>query len=577
MRSFLPAFLLLVASPVAFGQTPRDPHELNPAGEANAPVVATDGELTVATWHDGFPNYRIHSSVSHDQGRTWSAPVIIDNASGAFKHLRESGTIVVDGEIYVSWFDNRLGASMDQYFTRSTDGGLNWTTDTTLDKGYPAGVGPVRDFRMAANDQYIFVLMNVELGPDSHELWGTRSSDGGVSWDQAHPVMSQFETQVVEGMDLILRGDMAHLTWVDSRYGLFVPYPDERNVWYHGFDLDVPGILQSSYLISNTSSGNHNAVAFQPSIDVQGAEAIVAFTVSTNGTGPPYEVRARVRHSLGLFGWYQEVVLGNYDTNAGDSATDPKVHIHGNGEISVVWEDDRNSHGTDEIFMTRSTDLGLTFQELASPLAQGTGARIDGSGDYLGVGYTGGTFPSNGARMVVSRDGGQNFGIPLDVPQGTGGSSFVSSLAFNETYSNYFLTWQGDFASNYGGWVGGLRTQTVTPIGPFAAGNTVNFRATRFGASEGGHEFMVVASPATGSTLIQGDGRDLFLANTGVLIHSYQNPLLKATLSANGDASTPLVTFPPSFAAGTTLHFVGLSRNAGGYYSITDVIDVVVQ
>lgn len=577
MYAFLSAFLLCVVATPAFSQNPRTPHSLNPGGEGNSPTVATDGELSVATWHDGFPNYRIHSSVSHDQGRTWSAPVVIDNASGAYKTLHESGTRVVGDHIYVSWFDDRLGASVDQYFTMSSDGGVTWTLDRTLDKGYPAGVNPVQDYRMVANEQYIFVLMKLVTSSGTEELWGTRSADGGATWDQAHVLYDPSANADIDGFDMALSGASLTVAWLDDRDPIFPALPYEKNVWRGSFDLDVPGILQFSFLVSNGAYINGNTSAFLPSVSASGGSAIIAYVVATNGFSGPWEVRTRTFNGGGIFGWGPAVVVGDYNPGLGHSAANPHAHITANGDIFVAWEDNRNGLPQDEIFVARSTDNGVTFHEYAAPLGQGNTPRIVGSGDYLGVSFTTGTFPNYSTQMVASRNGGVDFGIPIDITGGSSGSNFASSLAFNDLYQNFLATWQSDAAMGHAGWVGGLRTQTMSPAGTFSAGNFVNFRATRFGVSEDGHEFMVVVSPGTGSTILQGDGRDIFLLHTGVLVHSYFNPVLKATLNFNGDASTPQTLFPPSFAPGTTLYAVGLSRNGGNYYSITDIFEIVTS
>lgn len=577
MHTFLTALILVVASAPAFCQNPRAPHELNPAAEGHSPVVATDGELSVVTWHDGYPNYRIHSSVSNDQGRTWSAPVVIDNASGAFKSLRESGTQVVGDHIYVSWFDDRLGASVDQYFTVSTDGGATWSLDRMLDKGYPTGVSPVQEFRMAANEQYIFVLMKLMTSAGYEEIWGTRSADGGVTWDQAHSLTNPLHNLDIDGFDLALNGAQAHMVWIDDRANGTPSNPQHSNTWRHSIDLTIPGISWWAFLMTNASDSVGNTSAFTPSVVVSGSVVVVTFCVATNGFSGPWEVRTRTLNGGGIFGWGPETVVGNYNPALGSSARNPRALFADNGDIFVTWQDSRNGLLQDEIFVARSTDVGVTFQEHPSPLGLGTGPRIAGSGDYFGISFTAGTFPNYSTHMVVSRDGGTNFGIEIDITEGVSGSNFASSLVFNDLYQNFLGTWQSNGSMNFAGWVGGLRSQTMTPAGTFSAGNLVNFRASRFGTDESGHEFMVVVSPGTGNTLIQWDWRNLFLQNTGILIASYHNPLLKATLSSNGDASTPQIPFPPSFAPGTTLYAVGVSRNGGNYDSITDVIEIVTS
>jgi len=245
--------------------------------------------------------------------------------------------------------------------------------------------------------------------------------------------------------------------------------------------------------------------------------------------------------------------------------------------VIVTWEDDRLF--IDEVFVaTADFNVGPTFNPDAQLSTGGGGfPRISGRGDYVGISYNAGNTTPNTVGAAVSRDGGMSFGSGFTVSDTTGDAD-DGEIAFNALYGNFVCAWlSNDLGVNHL-YVGGFRSQTITPVGTFSAGNPVHLDASGFGTSEDGNFFGVAISGSTGSyPLPFGDGRETGLAQDPYLNWSLtQIPGFMAGSLSNGAGSTPTLSLPP-IAPGTTLYFVGVGFDASpGLFSLTDVSSLTI-
>jgi hypothetical protein len=91
--------------------------------------LAVDGNNTIyLVWDDmRNGNYDVYFSKSTDGGTSWSANVKISDEPGMSDAWVTSLITDSSGNLYTAWTDNRSG-NWDNYFTKSTDGGVNWST-----------------------------------------------------------------------------------------------------------------------------------------------------------------------------------------------------------------------------------------------------------------------------------------------------------------------------------------------------------------------------------------------------------------------------------------------------------------
>lgn len=568
MKNILfPLAAIALAAP-GYAQNPRTPVQLDAGlGDSQAPAIASEGEMTVATWKDNVTEF-LYASVSTDGGLTWSAATRIDDSLGGNKFVEDIGTRISGGNIYVSWRDERNSADDDLYFSVSTDGGVTWSADAMIDKGYPSGANPVRDWRMDADGNNVAIAVTPDNGDE--ELYLVYSTDAGTTWSAATSATSHNGHSDADAMEIAVVGNTAYLVWVDNFDVVAGTGSRTADACYMS-TFDLAGGTFTTMDASVSPNLEVLAGDLDGDIGFSANGSTLAVSMQSDLVANFHQTRVNVSTDGGTT-WSGDNVVGNY-TDSVDDCDNTKILATDNGDVHVIWEDNRS--GSDEIYSAMSTDGGVSFTEAAASHGAGGFPEIRGNGDYIGINFTGSSFPE-GSQLAVSRDGGATYAAVVDVAVGQTGDADFAEVAYNELYQNFMCTWLSDDLGANQAYAGGMRNQTLTANGPFSAGSAINFDGSGFGASEAGNEFMVLASTAQGVANIPGDGRDIGLQVNPVLLQSAASPALKGTMLGDGTSSTPSVSFPGSFAPGTTLYFVGMSRTGGTYGSITEVVSVVV-
>lgn len=166
-----------------------------PLGIDGSQVVADvrDPHTAYVTWRvvDGLVNDRlVHLSVTHDSGRTWSAPMSIPAAQPVLTHRLLA---LPDGSLMnvTSEMTPQVGAQLEgclvpqQVFasTRSTDGGRTWSTPTLIASTYNGALAGI-DAVAAPDGSAYLAFQDPYAGPTGPRVRTRfiRSRDGGTSW-----------------------------------------------------------------------------------------------------------------------------------------------------------------------------------------------------------------------------------------------------------------------------------------------------------------------------------------------------------------------------------------------------------
>lgn len=547
-------------------QNARTPVQLDAGlGVPVGPAVATDGETSFVLWKESGTNF-MYTSTSSDRGLSWSSPVRVDSdATSASKFASEFGVAAAGGHLVACWSDDRNQAfDADLFYTISNDGGLTWSADTAADKGLPSLGNDVKDFRVHAEGQTIIFVTATEddLNGGPEQLFATVSVDGGATFGAAFALSTHGAAADVDALATDLSQGVLHVVWQDNITGTNAAYYTQYTV--------ATAALVTDVLLSTNASAAGGIVENDINVSAAGSNVIATFQNDYTTSSSLHELSAVVSTDGGAT-WSADAVIGGY-TPAVDDTDHPVSLALANGNFVIGYE--HNASGSDEIYALSSTDGGLTWTETAS-LGAGGFPAIAGGGDYVGINWTGVSFPE-GSQLVTSNDGGATFVPAIDVAAGQTGDADFAECAYNSLYGNFMTVWLSDDSGANQLFAGGARSQSLNPVGPFTAGGTIHFDGAGFGTSEAGNTFMVLISTATGSALVPVDGRDIGLGVTPTLLATVSTPALKGTIDAVGAASTPAITFPGSFPIGTTLSAVALSRLGGSYASITDVATITV-
>lgn len=165
-------------------------------------MAARDGKWWISYWG-------VYVVRSDDGGVTWLPPVHVANGTGT--------CIVADakGNLYLSFVELKLPG--DILFSRSTDGGLNWSTPVLLGRSVTQ-----TNMHCDVDESGTHAYIAWSGTPDRYDdIWVVHSSDGGASWGA--PVKANDDAQQRLAND---RPDLAvdvagtvHLAWFDRRDG----------------------------------------------------------------------------------------------------------------------------------------------------------------------------------------------------------------------------------------------------------------------------------------------------------------------------------------------------------------------
>lgn len=558
----LSIFAAVVASAsAAAAQNPRDAVQVDASTTvAEFPAVASAGDLSAILYQDQTDD-SLWVATSDGRGIDWNPAVRIDDktaVTGNFIDTRET-LRVANGNIFAAWRDDRNSADDDVYFTYSTDGGATWAANILVDKGYPAGANPVREYAFDVDGDNGAILIATDNGDEEMYLvTSTSLSTGTLS--AAISATTFNGAGDTDAMAIDVEGDLVHIAFLHDVSGL-------NQTYYSVYDLATGTFLTQDLLISPTVQGLGGDSPFGISMDAQGSDALVAWDVD-GINGAEDELWANVIQAGVAMG---DVMVGNYPLGTTDVDNSDCLF---NGDLAIVtWEDNRS--GGDEAYVAMADISGgsLAFGADSQISIGGAGfPNIEGGGDYVAISMSAGGFPEN-AQAVASRDGGMTFGANFDAASTVGDVDFTE-LAYNALYGNFIISYLDDTAGTNDAFAGGFRVQSVASVGTFSAGNSVNFEVSGFGASEDGQFFGVIASSALGS-LPTGDGRDLGLA-TGNVFYTRTRAGIPGNFSgslAGGAGSTSalvLPSFPP-----TTLYFAAVGYDAAAnLYSLTDIASV---
>jgi hypothetical protein len=558
----LPLLVAVVATAgAAAAQNPRTPVKVDTATLAEVPDVASNGDLSAILYQDQATE-GLFVTTSDGRGIDWNAPVRIDDKVGTTRNFIDTRETlkISNGNIFACWSDERNSADDDVYFTYSTDGGATWAANIEVDKGFPSGGNPVREYAFDVDGENGAILIATDNGDEElYMVVSTSMSTGALS--AAIPVTTLNGSGDTDAIAIDVDGDLVHMAYLHDASGM-------NQTYYSVYDLSSSTFVTHDLTVSLNALTAGGSSAFGLSLHADGDISVIAWDVDgINGSDD--ELWVKVMHPQHNFG---DIQVGQYPLGGADvDNSDCMV----NGDIIIVtWEDNRT--GSDEAYVISADVSGgtLVFSPDVSVSSGGAGfPAIDGGGDYIAITASAGGFPEN-AQAVVSHDGGLTFGSTFDAASTVGDVDFTE-LAYNEKYGNFIISFLDDTNGSNECYAGGFRSQSVSAVGTFSAGSPINFDVDGFGMSEDGNFFGVLASGSLGSQMLP-DGRnlgltmDLFFNRTRAGIPGNFSGTL-----AGGAGSTPTLNLPP-LAPGTTIYFAAVGfTSLSSLFSVTDVQSVV--
>ncbi len=235
------------------------------------PNMVAQGDDVLVAWADfSFSPARIRAAVSHNGGTSFThSTVLVQNSGGG---NGASPVIASDGSYYVFWRD-----SMQQFIwmAKSVDGGMTWSTDSTISSLSPLPSSLPPGFRivnlpMAAADPIsndLVVVWN-DANSGNGDIVAVHSSDGGAHWsgkvrvnDDVGSTHQFFPAVTIDATQ------RTHVVWYDMRG--------------NGADIDVYTSTSEDHGASFTPNTRITAAAFTPVLPHEGG--LAAFIGDYNG------------------------------------------------------------------------------------------------------------------------------------------------------------------------------------------------------------------------------------------------------------------------------------------------------
>ena len=187
------------------------------------PAIAADGRSVYVVWHDMRSGYRdVYLKRSMDGGETWEPETLLstggDLADSMYPAVAASGS-----HVHVTFADNRDGP-VHVFYTRSTDGGVTWAEDHRLSDNLPSDSWTPS---VEVSGEVVYAIWT-DTRDEYEEEYFKRSTDGGVTWGP--------DTRLTyDGVNswapvLSVTGQTIHLVWFSQKESAFQPYDAEKKV-----------------------------------------------------------------------------------------------------------------------------------------------------------------------------------------------------------------------------------------------------------------------------------------------------------------------------------------------------------
>jgi len=434
------------------------------------------------TWFYGVSGiYVCHSS---DGGRTWSSPpTIVDQlqyTGGAPVKFADKCMMTIDtiaggayeNYMYVAWQrDDTDGQHSDIFFSRSTDGGLNFTTpikvnDNAPQTAFAEGAFP---FVGAGGDVYVAWYDCYFKAGVPGSLYVDMSTNGGQSFGSDIKVANFDAPLLYTGACTGFKAKCFPNAAGDPNdpsklYITYISDPDG----YADIRVDVgndPGQSQADMPVV-IRTGNYVYAVWQ---DYRNGAGDIYFNRSTDG-GQHWELAA----------------IGPLETTDAPGANNSwwqRMAYSGNN-VYCVWEDYRS--GSPDIYFNRSTDNGstwLTDMHIDNVVGTSSTPNIAASGSYVYVVFSDSRNGMDDVYCTRSTDYGATWQTAIRVDNGETPGANHSTNAFVASSGQYVYCMWFD-----------QRTGTFLPFFNYSTNYGASWQATSTQLNSGSPTFATPAS-----------------------------------------------------------------------------------
>lgn len=337
----------------------------------DARCIAADGNVIHIVWYDGVTlgegTWKIYYKRSTDNGLTWSSITDLSNSVS----IAYNPAIAVSGNyVHVVWYDTRNAIidvngnsdwNFEEYYKRSTDGGITWGPETRLTNNVGRSLHP----SIFAYGLNVYLVWN-DNRDGNYEVYYKNSIDGGDTWSADLRLSNTTGKSLMPA--IALSGSVVHVVWYDSTAG-------NREIYYK---RSTDGGINWGADIRLT---NNSASSEYPTLAVSGLTVHVAWNDYRNGTIPNLYYK---RSTNGGLSWGTDTRLSmknsNYDLFPSLALNGSNVHLVFYGHRTT------GKYASYDIIYKKSTNDGLTWGsdvQLTNNRSHSTVPSIAVSGSFI--------------------------------------------------------------------------------------------------------------------------------------------------------------------------------------------------
>jgi hypothetical protein len=458
--------------------------------DANSNLHVVYNAITHFLGPDRSDIYYVRSS---DGGNTFSQPVLLNDDGSSTTQFFPCIAVAADGTLGARWWDRRNDPGNDSltdvYMAVSKDGGMTWS----------------KNFRVSDHN-WVFGPEEPGLNPGYHGDYDDIAADGTnfyISWSDErgafpnaffafvpinqNPAAPDFNISTTKVYDSVIAGNSVEYDFntppvngFSGSLGLSVTTPPISGVTLNFASNTVTPGVQAKLTISTATSVQSGTYLVSVQAAGGGLTRSTNFRLTVYDSGRTASNPINATHTPGFTSlqgglqvdpsgiihmafdddtpvaaggndvFYSQSLDGGHtfshpikiSTNSDFSGNSTET-LDGSGAIYIAWTSVDQSTGNGEIFLSKSTDHGMTFSTpvlASSPTQDSDLARIavDKNGNILPV-YLVGAFSGSPSLFVVrSTNGGASFSAPVQI---SGKNEVVSnngqSVTFDSTGAAY--------------------------------------------------------------------------------------------------------------------------------------------
>jgi BNR repeat protein len=263
-------------------------------------------------------------------------------------------------------------------------------------------------------------------------LFYKRSLNGGASWEP-DVVLATGHPNYFFRVSIDASGPRIHVAWVTHNYDDF----STTGLFYRR-SLDNGKTWQRTQTLARASGSPG-----RPALSVVGAVVHLAWTDERDGNARCYtfaacpEIYYKRSPDSGVH-WGSDQRMTNGD---GNTLLRPDVLALANGNAVLVWQDDHNVDGQEDIYVRHSGDRGLTWsgaQRLTFTPETSNHAMLTGSGSTVVLAWADGRTGVGDVYARVSTDGGATWGSEEQVTS-TPDATTLNGAAMTSHYGHLLV------------------------------------------------------------------------------------------------------------------------------------------